>query len=292
MKHKPDKLNIPPQLNPEMYEHFQKIDRERREEKCRPEPVLRSVHVKKSFGDNLVIPDLDFTIEDIEDKSEIISVIGPSGCGKSTILNLIAGLIQPTSGELFLQGEPIEGPGKDRGMIFQKYSSFPFLTVLDNVAYPLIHVRNMKKSDAHDKAKYWIDRMSLTGAEYKFPHQLSGGMQQRVAIARTLGMDARIILMDEPFGALDRKIRWEMQDLMAEILFQKPVQEVTVLLVTHDIPEAIYLGDRMWVLNKGDINEIEYLERPEEPARVAQGKRHFLEQVTWFNEKIDALEIT
>jgi NitT/TauT family transport system ATP-binding protein len=285
------KINISPEINPEVYKRFQKIDRERSAEECRSEPVLQAVHVTKAWGDNLVIPDLDFKIEDIVGKSEIISIIGPSGCGKSTILNLIAGLIEPTSGELLLKGKSIGGPGRDRGMIFQKYSSFPFLNVLDNVAYPLIHVLGMNTKQAREKARYWLSKMSLSSAEEKFPHQLSGGMQQRVAIARTLSMDARIILMDEPFGALDRKIRWEMQDLMADILFIKPVQEVTVLLVTHDIPEAVYLGDRLWILNKGDIHEIEYLERPFEPSRIAQGKTSFLEQVTYFNEKIDALEI-
>ncbi len=131
--------------------------------------------------------------------------------------------------------------------------------------------------------------MRLTGAEYKYPHQLSGGMQQRVAIARTLCMKTRIILMDEPFGALDRKIRWEMQDLIAEILFFKPIKEVTVLIVTHDIPEAVYLGDTVWIINKGEIHKSEFVERPMEPARIAQGKKTFLDVVSYFNEEIDKL---
>jgi len=291
MSIEPEKINISPEIDPAIFKKFQKISKEREKEINRDIPILKSVNVKKAFGDNLVIPNLNFTIDDIEGKSEIITIIGPSGCGKSTILNMIAGLYEPTSGELYALGEKIEGPGMNRGMIFQKYSSFPFLNVIDNIAYPLVHVKHVSKNKAREKAQYWVEKMCLKGAEKKYPHQLSGGMQQRVAIARSLCMDAKILLMDEPFGALDRKIRWEMQDIMAEILFLAPDNEVTVLFVTHDIPEAVYLGDRIWILNKGDIHEVEYLDRPIEPARVAQGRKEFLDIVTYFNEKIDSLKI-
>jgi NitT/TauT family transport system ATP-binding protein len=284
-------FNISPLIDPAVFHEFQSINIKRSEEKTRETPVLKAVNVMKQFDNNIVIPNLNFTIEDIEGKSEIITMLGPSGCGKSTILNLIAGLIPPTSGELYTMGKKIEGPGMDRGMIFQKYSSFPFLNVIDNISYPLRQVKKMKKKDSYDKAKYWIDKMCLSGAEYKFPHQLSGGMQQRVAIARTLCMDARMILMDEPFGALDRKIRWEMQDLMAEIIFLKPIQEITVIFVTHDIPEAVFLGDRIWIIDKGNICEQKFIDRPEDPARIAQSKKKFLDIVSYFNEKIDNLEI-
>ena len=286
-----NKLNISPDINPDIYKEFQRIDKERSKEKTADIPVLKAVKVTKKFGNNLVIPDLNFTIDNIEGKSEIISILGPSGCGKSTILNLIAGLIEPTDGELYAMGRIINGPGMNRGMIFQKYSSFPFLNVIDNIAYPMIHVKKMKKNEANEKAIYWIEKMHLKGAEKKFPHELSGGMQQRVAIARTLCMDARIILMDEPFGALDRKIRWEMQDLMTEILFLNPINEVTVLFVTHDIPEAVYIGDRIWIMNKGNICEEKFIDRPVEPARISQGKKQFIDVVSYFNEKIDSLKI-
>lgn len=133
--------------------------------------------------------------------------------------------------------------------------------------------------------------MYLEGAEDKYPSQLSGGMQQRVAIARTLCLESKIILMDEPFGALDRKIRWEMQDLMAEILFFNPDQEVTVILVTHDIPEAVFLGDRIFVINKGQIDSMDIVDRPSDDARIMQNKKEFIDLVSYFNEKIFNLEI-
>ncbi len=284
-------IDIHPDVKPDIYSHFQTISKERTSESIRPVPVLEAKNVVKRFGEHTVIPGLSFVIDDIVGKSEIVSLIGPSGCGKSTILNLIAGLLQPSSGEMFVSGKLVEGPGQDRGMVFQKYSSFPFLSVLDNIAYPLIHIKHMNRKDACEVAKYWVDKMYLTKAENKYPYELSGGMQQRVAIARTLCMDAKIVLMDEPFGALDRKIRWEMQDLMAEILFMQSEHEYTVIIVTHDIPEAVFLGDRIWVAFKGTIEIAENLARPCEPARIAQGKKDFQEIVSYFNEKIDSLDI-
>jgi NitT/TauT family transport system ATP-binding protein len=149
----------------------------------------------------------------------------------------------------------------------------------------------MGKKESLDKAKFWVDKMYLTGAEKKCPSQLSGGMQQRVAIARTLCMDVQILLMDEPFGALDRKIRWEMQDLMAELLFFNPIQEVTVILVTHDIPEAVFLGDRVWVVSGGRIHSSDFIARPSDQARLAQSRKDFTDMVSYFNEKIFSLEI-
>lgn len=291
IKVKNKKFDISVDIKNDVFLDFQKFNIERGKEKKRKLPALEARNVKKKFGNNLVIPNLNFVIEDIEHKSEIIMILGPSGCGKSTILNLIAGLIPATEGELFTFGNKIDGPGKDRGMIFQKYSSFPFLNVLDNVAYPLRVVRGIKKQDAYDKAKYWIDRMHLKGSEKKYPSQLSGGMRQRVAIARTLCMNAKVVLMDEPFGALDRKIRWEMQNLMAEILFLKSAHELTVLFVTHDIPEAVYLGDRIWVINRGDITDERNLERPIEKAQLAQQKKDFIDIVNYYNDKIENLSI-
>jgi NitT/TauT family transport system ATP-binding protein len=284
------KIDIPPSINPDIFHHLTTIERERQKEKFRETNICEARNVKKIYDGVAVIPDLNFTVEDIEAKSEIITILGPSGGGKSTILNLIAGLILPTEGHIFAKGREITGPGTERGMIFQKYSSFPFLTVLENIAYPLIHVKHLAKKEAMEKAKYWVDRMYLSGAEKKYPAQLSGGMQQRVAIARTLSMDAQILLMDEPFGALDRKIRWEMQDLMAEIVFFNPVQEITVFLVTHDIPEAVFLGDRIWVVNQGMIDSENFIARPTDEARQTQVKKEFIDMVSYFNERIFSLE--
>jgi ABC-type nitrate/sulfonate/bicarbonate transport system ATPase subunit len=286
-----NRLDLKPHIDPLIFPNLQRIERERAKETCREQPILQAVHVKKQFDDKTVIHDLNFTIEDLVGKSEVISVLGPSGCGKSTILRLIAGLIEPTEGILYTKGQQIAGPGMDRSMIFQKYSSFPFLNVIENIAYPLIHVKKISRREALEKAKYWIDKMYLPGAEKKYPAQLSGGMQQRVAIARTLCMEAKILLMDEPFGALDRKIRWEMQDLLAEILFFNPVQELTVLLVTHDIPEAVFLGDRVWVIDKGSLAAENFVDRPTGESRSVHQKKEFLDMVSYFNEKIYSLEI-
>lgn len=288
---RPAPLDIHAQVDPKEFGAFQQLSLERSKEAVRGTPILDAVGVQKAYGEHRVIPNLNFRVDDLVGKSEIISILGPSGCGKSTILKLIAGLESTTGGELRALGKPVTGPSQERGMIFQKYSSFPFLTVLDNIAYPLIHVKGVPKKEARDRAAHWLEKMYLTGAEKKFPSQLSGGMQQRVAIARTLCMDARIVLLDEPFGALDRKIRWEMQDLMAELAFFQPEKEFTFLLVTHDIPEAAYLGDRVWIINKGELILEQFTPRPSEPARVAQGRRDFLDLVTYFNEKIDQLEI-
>jgi len=277
--------------DPPVFSRFQQLSVERTQETTRKVPILQIQQVVKRYGSHTVIPPMTLQVEDIEGKAEIISILGPSGCGKSTILKLIAGLEPPSEGTLFCSGNEIKGPGMDRGMIFQKYSSFPFLTILDNIAYPLIHVQKLSRNDARDIAMQWVSRMHLLGSEAKYPHQLSGGMQQRVAIARSLAMNAKILLMDEPFGALDRKIRWEMQDLIAELAFLKPAHEFTILLVTHDIPEAVYLGDRVWIMHKGTIAHSEFCARPVEPARSAQNRREFLETVSWFSEKIDSLSL-
>jgi NitT/TauT family transport system ATP-binding protein len=280
-----------PAINPEVFTHFQELARDRAEEKVRAIPVIEARNVVKRYGEYTVIPDLTFTVPDIEGKSEVIAMLGPSGCGKSTILQLIAGLTLPTAGEMFAFGRKVLGPSQNRGMIFQKYSSFPFLTVIDNIAYPLIHVKKMRRKAAYEQARHWLEKMYLVGAENKYPFELSGGMQQRVAIARTLSMNASIILMDEPFGALDRKIRWEMQDLLAELAFLDSETELTFILVTHDIPEAVYLGDRIWIVDKGQIVQTELMSRPREPARVAQSRKEFLDVVSYLSERIDSLLI-
>lgn len=195
---------------------------------------------------------LSFRIEDIPSKGEFITVLGPSGCGKSTMLNLLAGfqeVFPPTSGEILVRGKPVKEPGIDRGMVFQKYSSFPHLTVLKNVTFGMeINKKKMGFSDEeiYESSMAWITKVGLAGHENKYPHQLSGGQQQRVALARTLVLKPRIILMDEPFSALDEPTRLEMQRLVVDLWDEV---EATVLLVTHSIIEAVYLGDRVWLFS-------------------------------------------
>ena len=229
-------------------------------------PVVQFKGVSKAFtapdgSSNLAIKDIDFEIEDLPGKGEFIALLGPSGCGKSTILNLIAGLppTHPaTTGEVLVMGQKVTGPGPDRGMVFQTYSSFPCYTVLENVAFGL-KLQGVGKEEREEKAMRWIKRVRLDGSEKKYPHQLSGGMRQRVAIARTLALHPRIILMDEPFGALDRVVRWEMQDLLIELW--REVQ-ATVFLITHDIAEAVYLGDRIFILSNGPGTIVEQIMIP------------------------------
>jgi len=222
-------------------------------------PVVTFKNVTKIFNQGtpqeyMAIKDINFEIEDIPDIGEFISLIGPSGCGKSTVLNLIQGFSEvfpPTTGEVLVRGKPINGPGKDRGMIFQKYSSFPHLTVFENVMFGLrinqsetgLAPMQMKRMAAEI-----ISKVGLSGHEHKYPCQLSGGQQQRVAIARTLVLKPRIILMDEPFSALDEPTRIEMQELITNLWNEV---EATVFIVTHSIAEAVYLGDRIFMFSPG-----------------------------------------
>jgi NitT/TauT family transport system ATP-binding protein len=222
-----------------------------------PSPVVEFRDVSKTFNPGkptefTAIRDLSFKIDDIPDYGEFIAIIGPSGCGKSTVLNLIQGfsdVYPPTRGEVLVRGERVRGPGHDRGMIFQKYSSFPHRTVLGNVTFGLeINQEELGLTPAQREAQArdWIGRVGLAGHEHKYPHQLSGGQQQRVAIARTLVLKPRIILMDEPFSALDEPTRYDMQQLIMDLWHEV---QATVVIVTHSIAEAVYLGDRVWIMS-------------------------------------------
>jgi NitT/TauT family transport system ATP-binding protein len=174
-------------------------------------------------------------------ENEMCVLLGPSGCGKSTVLKMVAGLEKPTMGSLQLDGREIAGPGRDRGMIFQAYTSFPWLTVRQNVEYGM-RINRVSPKERRERADYYIDLVHLTRFKDAYPKQLSGGMKQRVAIARTLANDPAILLMDEPFGALDAETRWHMQEFMIEILESS---QITVLMVTHDIDEALFLADHI-----------------------------------------------
>lgn len=252
-------------------------------------PVVEFKNVSHSFDvgtprEFRAVSDLSFTIDDLEGKGEFISMLGPSGCGKSTILNLIAGYrgyVPPTSGEVLVFGERVMGPGPDRGMVFQKYSSFPHLTVLENVVFGLAAAGRASKSERQDMAMQWIKKVGLGGHENKYPAQLSGGQQQRVALARSLVLRPRIILMDEPFSALDEPTRIEMQRLLVDLWHDV---EATVFLVTHSIAEAVYLADRIWLFATRpgrlavEINEALPPSRGEDPL-TAQETSEFKEAV-------------
>jgi ABC-type nitrate/sulfonate/bicarbonate transport system ATPase subunit len=176
--------------------------------------------------------------------NDFITILGPSGCGKSTLLRIIAGLDFPTTGEVRLDGHKVEGPGADRGMVFQSYTLFPWLTVRDNICFGL-NERGMPVAEQHERAASFIERVGLRGFENHYPKMLSGGMQQRTAIARALANEPRILLLDEPFGALDNQTRSLMQELLLSIWES---ERKTVLFVTHDIEEAIFMANRVVVM--------------------------------------------
>ena len=180
-------------------------------------------------------------------RRELVCVIGPSGCGKSTLIRILAGLEAHTTGEVLIDGQPVNGPGRDRGMVFQGYTLFPWLTVKKNVMFGL-EMNNTGKNEAESQARQWLELVGLTKFADAYPHQLSGGMKQRVAIARALANQPRILLMDEPFGALDAQTRAKMQAHLLEIWRNI---DITILFITHDLDEAIALSDRVVVLSAG-----------------------------------------
>jgi NitT/TauT family transport system ATP-binding protein len=194
--------------------------------------------------------DVSFDVQDAfapdgRDIGEFSVLLGPSGCGKSTLLRMIAGLDRPSSGEIQVAGKPVDGPGRDRGMVFQKYTSFPWLTVADNIAYGP-RINGVPAAESGPIVAHLVEAVGLTGFERSYPDTLSGGMQQRVAIARTLANRPQVILMDEPFGALDAQTRGDMQQLLLRVWEETAS---TILFVTHDVDEAIYLADRIFILS-------------------------------------------
>jgi NitT/TauT family transport system ATP-binding protein len=187
-------------------------------------------------------------------RREFVCVIGPSGCGKSTLIRILAGLEKLSKGEVLLDGKPVSGPGPERGMVFQGYTLFPWMTVKKNVMFGLRN-QGTPSRQAESEALQWIDLVGLEKFADAYPDQLSGGMKQRVAIARALAAQPRILLMDEPFGALDAQTRSKMQSYLLEIW--KNI-DITVLFITHDLDEAIFLADRILVLkaNPGEVDEL------------------------------------
>ena len=215
----------------------------------RPPPAAAPAHivvqgVSKRFpipgGEVVALNDINLTIG----KGEFVCLLGPSGCGKSTLLNAIAGFSTPTLGTIKVDGEPIVSPGPDRGMVFQEYALFPWMTVAQNVAFGL-EIKGMKRADIKARVAELLEMLKLTDFRDRFPKDLSGGMRQRVAIARVLALDPPVLLMDEPFGALDSLTRRSLQDELLRIWAQ---MKKTIIFVTHSIEESIYLADRIVVM--------------------------------------------
>ena len=256
--------------------------------------IVEFNNVTKVYNDGcMAIRDISFKVENRPDKGEFVCVLGPSGCGKSTILRLIAALppqFPPTKGVIKVLGKPVEAPGSDRGMVFQDYTSFDNRTVLQNVAFGL-ECAGISRKERESQAREWIAKVGLdvTRDADKYPHQLSGGMRQRVAIARTLALKPKIILMDEPFGALDPFTRFNMQDQLVKLWRER---EETVFFVTHSVEEAVYLGDRVYILSPGPgtlVREIP-LPGPDRPAREMQREKSFTEIVYGIRDIIEKLE--
>lgn len=177
-------------------------------------------------------------------EGEFVTILGPSGCGKSTLLKIIAGLTQPSSGTIYLDGKPVNGPGRDRGMVFQSYTLFPWLTVRQNIEFGL-KLQGLSNGEIQGRVNRYIQLIGLAGFESAYPRNLSGGMKQRVAIARALAADPEVLLMDEPFGSLDTQTRALMQELLVQIWEET---KKTIIFVTHDVEEGIFLGDTLYVM--------------------------------------------
>lgn len=209
--------------------------------------------------------------------NEFVSVVGRSGCGKTTLLNMIAGLLRPTSGSIRIDRQAVKGPGPNRGMVFQHASLFPWLTAIDNIEFGPLNA-GVPKAERRQQAQELIELVRLAGFEKKFPRELSGGMQQRVAIARALALDPDILLMDEPFGALDELTRSEMQE---ELLRIWEVRRKTVVFVTHSIMEALYLSDRVVVLSPhpGRLRKQVLVEMPRPRQRSSQEFLQYYEDI-------------
>ena len=257
-------------------------------------PVVIFDRVTKTYDNGFTaIKDVSFVVDDLPKKMEFVTILGPSGCGKSTVLRLIAGLtpqFPATSGTVLVGGKPVVSPGADRGMVFQDYSSFDNRTVEDNVGFGL-ECRGVGADERKQRAREWIAKVGLDVDRDagKYPHQLSGGMRQRVAIARTLILGPRIILMDEPFGALDPSTRLRMQDMLVSLSREA---QATVFFVTHSIEEAVYLGDRTYVFSSapGTILKELAVPPPDFPAKEMQRQPEFMEIVFSIRDMVESLE--
>ncbi|MBP9087659.1 MAG: ABC transporter ATP-binding protein [Kofleriaceae bacterium] len=260
-------------------------------------PVVSFRNVTKRYGDGpnafTAIQNVSFDIQDYPNRGEFVSILGPSGCGKSTVIRMIAGLapqFPQSEGEVLIDGLPVVGPGADRGMVFQDYTSFDHMSVLQNVAFGL-QCRGVPSAEAYDKARHWIAKvgLSIKNDQDKYPHQLSGGMRQRVAIARTLILEPRIILMDEPFGALDPPTRARMQDNLVELWRE---QAPTIFFITHSIEEAVFLGDHVLIFSTspGTVLKNIRIPPPDRPSMEMHRDPQFRDTVFGIRDIIETLE--
>jgi NitT/TauT family transport system ATP-binding protein len=224
---------------------------------------LSVTYLNRDGNGTEAVRDVSFDVEDKPGVGEVVVFLGPSGCGKSTILKAVAGLLPPTKGEILVDGTAVEGVGRDRGMVFQAYTSFGWLTVRDNVEYGL-KLQGVSAKERHDRSEKYLKSVGLEDFAGRYPKDLSGGMKQRVAIARTLINRPRVILMDEPFGALDPQTRWGMQGLLLDV---SRTEDPTILFVTHDVTEAVYLADTVYILSSRPARLLHRVDVPYFPVR-------------------------
>ncbi|MDU8944199.1 ABC transporter ATP-binding protein [Rhodophyticola sp. MJ-SS7] len=205
-----------------------------------PESAVSTRKISKNYGEVEALRDLSLEFP----RGQLTSLLGPSGCGKTTLLKIIAGLLEPTSGEVEVNGHTVTGPGPDRAFVFQDFALLPWASVIRNVAFGL-EMRGVAKSERESIAKHYIDEVGLSGFEQAFPHELSGGMRQRVGLARALSVDAQVLLMDEPFSAVDEQTRRKFQE---DLLGLVANENKTFIFVTHSIEEAVYVSDQIAIL--------------------------------------------
>jgi NitT/TauT family transport system ATP-binding protein len=248
--------------------------------------------VKKRFtsqnddnGGVLALDGIDLTIRD----NEFVTVIGPSGCGKTTLLRIIAGLIEPDEGEVVIDGRVVEGPGPDRAVVFQNFALLPWADVLSNVAFGL-RLQGVTKADREEKAMRYVKMVGLDGFERSLPSQLSGGMQQRVGLARALSVDPEVLLMDEPFGALDEQTRRLLQEQMIEIWER---ERTTVIFITHSMEEAVLLADRLVLMARrpGTIRDVIDVEIPRPRGGDVERTKEFVDIKENVWEQLRAMQV-
>ncbi len=222
-------------------------------------------------GQFIAVNGFDLKVE----RGEFVTIVGPSGCGKSTILSVVDGLIKPSSGQTLIDGKPVEGPGSDRALVFQEFALLPWRTVESNIGLGLELQRKLSRSEIQDLVNHYVKMVGLRGFERHYPHQLSGGMRQRVGIARALAVNPQILLMDEPFAALDAQTREIMSSELLRIWEQ---EKKTVLFVTHSIDESVYLADRVVVLSgcPGCVKEIIHVTLPRPRGLAVKDEPEFV----------------
>lgn len=235
---------------------------------------ITKTFAQKKKSAHIVLQDLSFTVE----KGQYVSLLGPSGCGKTTLLTILGGFLTPEAGQIILAGKRVEKPGPDRGFVFQNYALFPWMTVRENILYSL-QVQKLSKKEQGERLKELLELSHLYGSEEKYPIQLSGGMQQRVAVVRALASRPEILLLDEPLGAIDFQMRELLQEELAALVEEA---ETTVVMVTHDVNESVYLSDRVIVMsaNKGRIIQDVHIDLDRPRHRQSTGFAAYVAEVT------------